>query len=361
MVKTGVLEEVTGPIEWASPIHVAPKRDPDGNLTDFRLCGDFRRLNSITDLDRYPLPSINDVNANMLGAEIFSKIDLKTAFHQVEVWKQHRKKTAINTPYGVFQFRRMPFGLKNAAQLFQRNVHLIFKDFTFLFIYMDDLVIFSKSLEEHLGHLQIVLSKLEENCLRVNPAKCELCKLDIKYLGHKISAEGISITDDRVEAIRNFSRPSSKKDLERFLGVFAFIHRFVPNASGLSAELHQLRTKNLAGKFKWDESSEKAFIAIKNAISVTTTLSHPSNTAKTELWTDASEKAVGAVLVQWQRETWRPLAFWSKALNRAQRAYSAFDKELLALSAAVKHFRFFLESWPVALRTDHKPLISALE
>ena len=326
------------------------------------MCGDFRRLNAITRLDRYPLPNLNSFNEEMAGCVIFSKIDLKSAYHQVEVELDDQEKTTINTTLGLFKFLRMPFGLKNAGQCFQRNVNIVLDGIPRIFVYMDDVIIASRNEKEHIEDLQRVLQRLQQFNLLINKDKCVLAKERIEFLGHEICQFGVRIPNRRIDAIKFFPRPRSKKELERFLGLISFVHKFVRNASGLTAPLHELRKCRTSKEFMdaWKSTHEAAFQKIKDSICRTTLLSHPMHDVPTEIWTDASDYASGAVLMQKQCGTWTPLAFWSKAFNQAQRRYSPFDKELLALSNAVLHFREFIEGNPIVVRTDHKPLVTAL-
>ena len=343
---------------WASPIHAVMK--PDGS---WRVCGDFRRLNAMTKLDRYPLPALTTFNERLAGCSVFSKIDLRQAFQQVHVDEASQDKTAIITTLGLFKFLRMPYGLKNAAQCFQRNVHQLLSDMPFAhFLYMDDLIVGSKCKEDHFRDLQCLFQRFKDKGLLLNKNKCQLGKPSLTFLGHVVDSRGISIPTERVEAIKRFPVPTTPKELERFLGICAFFHRFVRHASGKMAPLTQLKSISRQKDFEeaWNPVHDRAFHATKEAIANATLLVHPLPKAQTEIWCDASNIAVGAVLVQFQRGLWKPLSFWSKQLNHAQRGYSATDRELLAVSYAVDKFRAYLEGQPIIVRTDHQPLVGAL-
>ena len=353
----GIVQRVRNPVAWASPVHAVKKSDGS-----WRVCGDFRSLNLVTKFDRYPLPSLVSFNAKMAGAKLFSKVDLRRAYHQVLVREEDRHKTTINTTVGLFEFVRMPFGLRNAGAQFQRNIHLILKDFSFLFVYMDDLLIFSNSAAQHLTHLKTLFQRLDEFGIRVNAKKCQFAQEEIEFLGHRVTQEGIEIPTSRVDAIIRYPEPKSRKELERFLGLVAFIHRFVPYISQVTTGLNALRGAKSEKEFvaSWQPQHSAAFGKAKEMISSTTMLVHPQTEAKTELWTDASDTAIGSVLVQQIGSEWRPIAWWSKSFNSAQQSYSPFDKELLALSYSVHHFRDYIEGQEVVVRTDHKPLVGAL-
>ena len=222
---------------WASPIHAVMKSDGS-----WRVCDDFRRINTVTQLDRYPLPTLSSFNERLVGCTVFSKVDLKQAFQQVCVEESSQEKTAIITTLGLFKFLRMPFGLKNAAQCFQRNVHQLLNDLPFAtFIYMDDLIVGSVDKEQHLLDLRCLFQRLKDTGLLLNRKKCELGRASLTFLGHVVNAHGISIPPERVEAVTRFPVPKTPKELERFLGVCAFFHRFVRHASAKMAPLSKLK------------------------------------------------------------------------------------------------------------------------
>ena len=196
----------------------------------------------------------------------------------------------------------------------------------------------------------------------LNPDKCSFAKESMQFLGHNVDKRGLLIPESKKKAIADYKRPSTAQELERFLGLFAFIHRFIPRASTLTAELNKLRPLPPA-KFRnsWSKIHDDAFEDIKKAVLSSGLLYYPLPDAKMELWTDASDIAAGAVLVQWVDNTYRPISFWSKSFNKPQRKYSTFDRELLALSMACRHFKEYLESQEVVAKTDHKPLVHALK
>ena len=344
--------------EWASPIHAVKKTDGT-----WRVCGDFRRLNTVTKSDKYPLPSMKHFNDQLAGSTIFSKIDLRRAYQQVKVDENSQHKTAIITTVGLFKFHRMAFGLKNAGQCFQRNVHELLHDLPFLFVYMDDIIIGSKNLEDHYNHLHELFKRLSETCLVINASNCIFGVTSLNFLGHHVDYKGISIPHERADAITRYPKPTSVEELERFLGIVAYFYRFIHHASGRMAPLYKLKKYRSQKAFtvNWTEKHDRAFGIAKVAVANATMLSHPITGAKTELWCDASNIAVGAVLVQLQKGYWRPLVFWSKQLNKAQMNYSATDRELLAVSYAVDHFRSHIEGQPITVRTDHLPLVGSLK
>ncbi len=267
-------------------------------------------------------------------------------------------KTAIITPFGLFEFLFMPFGLMNAAQTFQRLMNSLFRPFPFLFIYLDDFLIFSDSPESHLSHLEQVLSVLSENGLHINPSKCIFGSTEIDFLGHHVTSAGLSPISSHVEPILSFPPPTNVKALQRFLGMLNFYRPFLPGVACVLTTLTNA-TKGI-GNLSWTPTMQTSFLAAKSLLASAVPLHHPSPTAVLSLATDASDSHVGAVLQQRSSSSWQPLAFFSRKLSPTESRYSTFDRELLAAYLSVRYFRFLLEGRPFTLFTDHKPLVSAI-
>ena len=325
------------------------------------MCGDYRRLNTVTTPDRYSIPLIADLTARLHGRRIFGKVDLIKGYHQIPVAEEDIAKTAITTPFGMFEFLRMPFGLKNAGQTFQRMMDEILCDLDFLFVYMDDVLVASRTMEEHIEHFRQLFQRLAAHDLVVSPAKCQFGQRRIEFLGHTVTKDGMEPLPEKVAAISQFPAPSTQDGLRRFLGMINFYNRFIPNAAKIMKPLYEATTKKKK-QLEWNDEMKTAFSKAKSALAKTTLLRHLRPGAEIAMSADASGEAVGAVLQQRSKEggAWEPLAYFSRKLRSPEMKYSAFDRELLAVYLGIQHFRHYLEGRDFPIFTDHRPLTFAM-
>ena len=354
MEKAGIIRRSSSP--WSSPLHMVQKQDGS-----WRPCGDYRLLNAKTVPDRYPVPNVHDLSARLHGCKFFTKLDLVKGYYQVPMHPDDIPKTCVVTPFGAYEWLFMPFGLRNAGNTFQRMMDRLGVDLPFVFIYLDDILIASPDMATHERHIRQVLERLRQFGLIINPAKCLWAKKSVPFLGHEVTAGGITPLDRHVDAVKHFPTPTDVPSLQRFLGLVNYFRRFIPAAASLLAPLTDA-LKSTAGGFTWTPAMEHSFAAAKDALTSATVLRHPDQTADVSLAVDASSTHVGGVLQQWdvKAAAWAPLGFWSKKLGSAERNYSTFDRELLAVYLGIRHFRFALEGRQFTLFTDHKPVVSAL-
>ena len=347
LVELGVCER--GKSEWSSPLLVTTKPcnspctcDQQKPCGGWRVCGDYRRLNHMTTTDRYPVKNLQDFNADLRGKKVFSKVDLLKGYHQIPVNPNDVRKTAVIAPFGLFLFPRCPFGLKNAGQDFQRLMDKILGDVPHTFVYLDDILIASESMEEHVKDLERVFKILEENGLVVNRKKCILGVSSIEFLGHFVDANGIRPLPEKVEAINKVAPPTTIKELQRFLGMVNYYRRFIRKAAHHLYYLFEC-LGNKPKKLEWNKEMQQSFDAIKQALSNAAMLAHPDSSLPLAITSDASDVAIGAVLEQRSKDGWEPLAFFSKKLSDSQQKWPPYDRELHAAHKAVRHFKHMVE------------------
>ncbi|KAJ9515323.1 hypothetical protein QJQ45_006560 [Haematococcus lacustris] len=342
LLAKGLIEPSSSP--YAAPVLFVQKKS--GEL---RMCIDYRQLNKITIRDQYPLPRIDDLFDQLAGKTVFSSLDLQAGYHQIRIPAEDVPKTAFRTPMGHYQFKVLCFGLTNAPATFQRVMNEAFAEVIndCALVYLDDILVMSKDSEEHLVHLRRVFDLLRKNKFYAKLSKCEFMQRTLKFLGHIISAQGISVDPCKVTAISEWPVPTSLKTLQSFLGAANYVRKFVHNFSTIAAPL-----TNLTGPKKesfpwkaWPQAELDAFNALKQAISNVPLLKLPDHSKPFQVHCDASLEGIGAVLMQ----DGYPLAYYSRKLIPAEINYTTGEQELLALVSACQQWRCYLEGVPFTL------------
>ena len=348
MEQDGIIERSNS--EWAFPIVLVQKKD--GSL---RMCVDYRRLNAITEADACPMPQVDDL---IDSVKYVTTLDLSRGYWQVPVQEESQPYTAFATPYGLYQFKVMPFGLHGAPATFQRMMDNVLRDCAdYAAAYLDDVVIHSASWEEHLQHMRKVLQRLREAGLTVKPKKCQLAMRRCTYLGHVVGNGEVQPEETKVEAIRNYPTPRTKKQVRAFLGLTGYYRKFIPAYADLAATLTDLTGKNAPNQIRWTDLCEKAFLLLQDTLRSHPILKSPDFDREYILQTDASDRGVGAVLSQLDNEgNEHPIAYFSRKLLPRETRYSTVEKECLAIKLATHAFRVYLLGREFVIQTDHRAL-----
>ncbi|OMO58913.1 reverse transcriptase [Corchorus capsularis] len=332
---------------WGAPVLFVKKND--GSM---RLCIDYRELNKVTVRNRYPLPHIDDLFDQLKGAQVFSKIDLRSGYHQLKIKVEDVPKSAFRTRYGHYEFLVMPFGLTNAPAAFMDLMNRVFKDYLdkFVVVFIDDILVYSKSMEEHGEHLRLVLQILREKKLYAKFKKCEFWLDSVAFLGHVVSKDGISVDPEKVKAIVEWSRPTNATEVRSFLGLAGYYRRFVEGFSSIAMPMTKLTRKG--AKFEWTKECEKSFKELKERLTSASVLTVPDGSGGFTIYSDASKKGLGCVLMQ----NGKVVAYASRQLKPYERNYPTHDLELAAVVFALKIWRHYLYGEKCEIFTDHKSL-----
>jgi hypothetical protein len=349
LIDSGFIRPSKSP--YGAPVLFVKKKD--GSM---RMCVDYRELNRITVKNRYPLPRIEELFDRLRGAKYFSKIDLRSGYHQVRIHPDDVHKTAFRTRYGHFEFLVLPFGLTNAPATFMHLMQSVFSKYLddFVIVFLDDILIYSKTKDDHQRQVRLVLDLLRKHKLYAKESKCEFFKDSISFLGHVISAEGISMEQDKVRAIQSWPAPTTVPGVRSFLGLAGYYRRFVKNFSRIASPLSELLNKDKP--FDWKDSQQKAFDALKLAVSTGPVLVLPDESKPYVVTTDASGFAIGATLAQDHGEGLQPIAFISHKMLPAEKNYPVHEQELLAVIHALKEWRHYLHGRKFKVITDHQSL-----
>lgn len=341
----GIIQPNSSP--FSSPVLLVKKKDGS-----WRFCVDYRHLNAITVKNKYPLPIIDELLDELAGAQWFTKLDLRAGYHQIRMHIEDEHKTAFQTHHGHFEFRVIPFGLTSAPATFQSVMNNILSTLLrkCVLVFVDDILIYNQTMEEHLIHLQTVFQILHKHQLKVKKSKCSFAQQKLAYLGHIISPNGVSTDSDKIAVVQSWPVPSSVKELRSFLGLAGYYRKFVRNYGILSKPLTSLLKKGQL--YLWTSATDQAFQAIKHALVTAPVLAMPDFSIPFVVETDASDKGMGAVLMQNNH----PITFLSKALGPRHLGLSTYEKKSLAIMMAVDHWRPYLQHAEFFIKTDHRSL-----
>lgn len=351
MLQNNIIRHSNSP--YSAPIWIVPKKADASGKNKWRLVIDYRKLNEVTIDDKYPIPNIDEILDKLGRCQYFTTLDLAKGFHQIEIEEEDIHKTAFSVEGGHYEFLRMPFGLKTAPATFQRLMNYVLRDYInkICLVYLDDVIIFSTSLQEHINSLKLVFNRLQEANLKVQLDKSEFLKKETEFLGHVVTLEGIKPNPKKIECIVNFPIPKSPKQIKQFLGLTGYYRKFIKDYSLIAKPMTKCLKKDAKINISNPEYQE-SFNTLRNLLIHDPILAYPDFTKKFTLTTDASNFALGAILSQENH----PICYASRTLNDHEINYSTIEKELLAIIWATKYFRPYLFGRKFIIETDHKPL-----
>lgn len=355
MISQGIIRPSVSP--WSAPLWIVPKKTDESGQKKYRCVIDYRKLNDVTIGDAYPIPNINEILDQLSHSCYFTTLDLASGFHQIEMDPKDAQKTAFSTPLGHYEFTRMPFGLKNAPAVFQRMMNTVLTGLQGLqcFVYLDDIVIYANSIQDHEIKLRNIFERLDKNNLKLQLDKCEFMRKEVAYLGHVITENGVKPNPDKIQVIKNFPTPKNQKDIKSFLGLVGYYRRFIKDFSTITKPLTKLLKKET--QFNWQPNQQEAFNTLRIKLISEPILKYPDFSKEFLLTTDASNFAIGAILSQGDIGSDLPIAYSSRTLNKAESNYSTTERELLAIVWATNHFRPYLYGRRFKIITDHRPLV----
>ncbi|GJT74092.1 reverse transcriptase domain-containing protein [Tanacetum coccineum] len=341
----GFIRPSTSP--WGAPVLFVKKKDGS-----FRMCIDYRELNKLTVKNRYPLPRIDDLFDQLQGSSVYSKIDLRSGYHQLRVRDEDIPKTAFRTRYGHYEFQVMPFGLTNAPAVFMDLMNRVCKPYLdkFVIVFIDDILIYSRNEEEHANHLRIILELLRKEKLYAKFSKCDFWIRMVQFLGHLIDSQGLHVDPAKIEAVKNWASPTTPTEIRQFLGLAGYYRRFIQGFSKIANPLNKSTRKNK--KYIWEKDQETAFQLLKQKLFEALILVIPEGNDDFVIYCDASLQGLGAVLMQKEKV----IAYASRQLKPYEENYTTHDLELRAVVFALKIWRHYLYGTKCTVFTDHKSL-----
>ncbi|XP_062602901.1 uncharacterized protein LOC134264647 [Saccostrea cucullata] len=350
MLQMKVIEHSTSP--YSAPVVIARKKDGTN-----RFCIDFRKLNSVTVFDAEPMPNPDSIFSKLTGKKFISKIDLSKGYWQVQMEEDSKPLTAFSTPAGLYQFRKMPFGLVNAPATFSRLMRNLLHGMENVENFIDDIMVFTDTFAEHLSTLKILFTRLRDAGLTARPTKCFIGFEQIDCLGYLVNDQRLKPEDDKIEAIKNAPIPETKKQVRSFLGLVGFYRKFIPNFSAIAIPLSDLTKKGNPNRVQWTECHQGAFDSLKQLLCSRPILKLPDMQKPFILRTDAADEGIGAVLLQMEGDEKFPVAYASRKLQKREKSYAVIEKECLAVVWGIQKFHQYLYGKDFVLETDHQPLM----
>ena len=348
MEQLGVIERQTEPTPWVNSMTVVNKG------SKIRICIDPRDLNNAIQREHFPLKTVEDVIENMSGAKYFTKLDAVSGFWQIQLDEQSSRLCTFNSPFGRYRFKRMPFGIKSASEVFQKIMSHMLEDINGAEVIIDDILVWGSSVEEHDQRLRRVLNRAKEYNLKLSRQKCEERKTEVKYVGQVLTQRGVKPDPEKVRAIMMMQKPENRQEILTFLGLVQYLGKFLPRLSDVSASLRKLTETSSGCEWKWTKEQDVSFETIKAMITQAPVLAYYDPKLPMTLSVDASSKGLGATILQ----QGRPIAYASRALTAAQRNYAQIEKEALAVVFGCHKFHHYIYGRPITVESDHKPLES---
>ena len=345
----GIIEAVEGPSPWVSALVVVPK----GN-GEVRLCVDMRQANAAVLRERYPIPTVEEVLQELNNSKVFTKLDLKWGYHQIELAEESREITTFMSHKGLFRYRRLMFGISSAPEKYQQIVQQVLQGIDGVRNISDDIVVYAETQEKHDKRVRQVMERLRERGLTLNYDKCQFSMSKLIFMGHVLSGKGVSIAEDKVKAVKGARAPKDQTEVRSFLGLVNYSARFIPNLATTTEPLRRLTRNGVP--FVWDTEQKEAFEKLKGELSQAETLGYFDRHAETHVIADASPVGLGAVLVQRKDGEFQVICYASRSLSDVETRYSQTEKEALGLVWACEHFNMYLLGTKFVLITDHKPL-----
>lgn len=345
-----IIEKVTGPTKWVSPVVVVPK-----SCGEIRLCVDMRMANEAVIRERHPIPTVDEVLHDVNNAVMYSKLDLRWGYHQIELDPKSREITTFVTHKGIYRYKRLMFGISSAPEMYQHAIQQVLKNCEGVHNISDDILVYGTTIDEHNKRLLNVMEALKENGLTLNKTKCQIGVSEITFMGHLLSNRGIAPTAERVKAVKNTKTPQTAAEVSSFLGLVNFCSRFIPQLATVAEPMRKLTRKS--AEFIWNEEQQQAFNKLKALMSDAEVLAHFDQNATTKLIVDASPVGLGAILAQkCHDDTFRVVCYASRSLTDVERRYSQTEKEALGIVWACEKYHMYLYGVEFELETDHRPL-----